>query len=98
MSISSTFFAHLLRQYFCAKKLQSKNVTRKKLHKAFLYKKRACEMLMKLTIEIVLPNFGFTLFSYSHCEDRSLVCVMNKKNICFFQWPSLMTEKGIFIS
>jgi len=29
--ISSTFYEHLLRRYFCAKKMQSQNVTREKL-------------------------------------------------------------------
>jgi len=48
VSISSTFNARLLRQYFCAKKLQSQNVTREKLHEAILYKKFARKMLMKL--------------------------------------------------
>jgi len=49
VSISSTFYAHLLRQYFCANILQSQNVTREKLHKALLYKKFVSKMLMKLT-------------------------------------------------
>jgi len=31
VSISSTFNAHLLRQYFCAKKLQSRDVTKENL-------------------------------------------------------------------
>jgi len=44
VSISSTFYEHLLRQYFYAnisapKKLQSQYVTREKLRKALLYKK-----------------------------------------------------------
>jgi hypothetical protein len=45
-SISSTFYA---RQYSCAKKLQSQNVTREKLCKALLYQKFVRKMLMKLT-------------------------------------------------
>jgi len=49
VSISSTFYAGLLYQYFCTKKLQSQNLTREKLRKALLYKKFAHKMLMKLT-------------------------------------------------
>jgi len=37
VSISSTYSAQLLRQYFCAKKLQSQNVTKEKLLEALLY-------------------------------------------------------------
>jgi hypothetical protein len=48
VSISSTFYTQLLRQYFDAKKLQSQNITREKLHKTLLYEKFACKMLMKL--------------------------------------------------
>jgi hypothetical protein len=39
MLISSTFYERLFADIFCAKKLQSQNVTREKLHKALLYKK-----------------------------------------------------------
>ncbi len=49
MSISSTFYGQILPQYFCAKKLQSQNVTREKLVKSLWYKKRARTMLMKVT-------------------------------------------------
>jgi len=50
MVISSTIYAHVfctkVLSYFC----QSQNVTREKLPKALLYKKKlACKMLMKLT-------------------------------------------------
>jgi len=48
LSNSSTFYPHLFCWYFCAKKLQSQNVTREKLHKTLLYKKFAGKMLMKL--------------------------------------------------
>jgi hypothetical protein len=41
VSIPSTFYAWLLRQYFCAKKLQRQNVSREKLCKALLYEKFA---------------------------------------------------------
>jgi hypothetical protein len=47
VSISSTFYAQLLHQYFGAKNFQSQNGTRKKLHKALLDKKFACKTLMK---------------------------------------------------
>jgi hypothetical protein len=36
---------------FVSKKLQSQNVTRKKLRKALLYEKCALKMLMKLTTQ-----------------------------------------------
>jgi hypothetical protein len=39
----------LLRQCFCAKKLQSQNLTLEMVREALLYKKFACKMLMKLT-------------------------------------------------
>jgi len=54
-SISSAFHAHILRQYFCAKKLHSQNVTREKLCEAHSYKKRSSKMLMKLIP--VLPHY-----------------------------------------
>ncbi len=43
-SISTTFYARLFRQYFCAKKLQSQ-----KLRKALLYEKHARKLMMKST-------------------------------------------------
>jgi hypothetical protein len=46
--MSSTFYEQLLGQFFCAKKLQSQNVTRKKLRKALSYEKFLLKMLMKL--------------------------------------------------
>jgi len=49
VSISSTYYSGLLRQYYCDKKLQSQNVTREKLLEALLYKKFEHKMLMKLT-------------------------------------------------
>ncbi len=48
MSISSTFYAQLLRQYFCTK-LQSQNTCREKLCKAQLNEKVTNKMLVKLT-------------------------------------------------
>jgi len=48
VSILSTFYKCLFCQYFCAKKLQSQNVTREKLHKALLYKNHVRKMMMKL--------------------------------------------------
>jgi len=49
VSISSTFYEQLLRQYSCAKKLQSQTVTREKLHKILSFKEAARKMLVKLT-------------------------------------------------
>jgi len=43
--VSISFYA---RQFFCIKKLQSQNVTREKLCKELLYKKRVIKMLVKL--------------------------------------------------
>jgi len=53
VSISSTFYASLLRQYFCGKKLQSQNITREKLCKALSYKIFLCKMLMKLSTDVL---------------------------------------------
>jgi len=47
VSLSSTFYVHLLRTYFCAKEIQSQNVTREKLLKALSYEKFAHKMMMK---------------------------------------------------
>jgi len=62
-SISSTFYEQLMRQYFCAKKLQSPTVIREKQRKALLYKKGLSKMLMKLTpvvnfIDILWATFA----------------------------------------
>jgi len=45
-SISSTFYEQLLRQYFCARKLQSQTVTREKLCKTLLYEKDKFKQLL----------------------------------------------------
>jgi len=64
VSISSTFDALFLRQYFCIKKLQSQIVTGEKLCEALFYEKFASKMLIKLTpVELILPNFFFSFFS-----------------------------------
>ncbi len=39
VAFSSTFYAQLLHQYFCAKKSQSQSVTEEKLREALLHKK-----------------------------------------------------------
>jgi len=49
VSISSTFYAPHLRQYFSAKKFQSQNIIRETLGKALSFEKFAHKMLMKLT-------------------------------------------------
>ncbi len=54
-SKSSTFYEQLLRQYSCAKKLQSQTVIiviRENLHITLLYKKGIPKMLMKLTRDL----------------------------------------------
>ena len=48
-SISPTFYEQLLRQNPCAKKVQTYNVSTKKLLKTLSYEKAARKMLMKLT-------------------------------------------------
>jgi len=47
--ISPTFYEQFLSQYFCAKKLQSQNVTREKMRNLLQYEKFASKMLIKLT-------------------------------------------------
>jgi len=49
VSISSTFNARILCQYFCAKKLQCQNVTRVNLCKTVSYEKLVHKILMKST-------------------------------------------------
>jgi len=69
VSISSTFYASLLCQYFCAKKLQSWSCAARSL---LLYEKRVRKMLVKLTLGIFncLPSsvylHYFLLFTYSN--------------------------------
>jgi hypothetical protein len=49
-SISPTnYYVQLLRRYFCAKKVQTLNLTTKKLRAKLLYEKAARIMLVKLT-------------------------------------------------
>jgi len=50
VSISSTIYTRLLRQYFCAKKLQSQGEDRAKLLKALWYQKLSNKMLIKSTV------------------------------------------------
>jgi len=47
VSVTPTFYAQFLHQYFCAKKLPRQNVTREKLQETLSYKKTCT--LMKLT-------------------------------------------------
>jgi len=67
VSILSTFYARLLCQYFCAKKMQSLDIIREKLRKSLLYKKMARKMLMKLTEGSSKPHTG-SLFYYIGLE------------------------------
>jgi len=69
MALSSQFnqhfFEQLLCRYFCAKKLQSQLIIRKKLDKALLYKKGAHKMSMKLTqgwTTLIYRPFIYALF------------------------------------
>jgi len=48
MLISPIFYKQLLRRYSFAKKLQRQTIIVEKLHKALLYEKDMCKMLMKL--------------------------------------------------
>jgi len=43
------FHQHFTHQYFCAKKLQSQNVTKEQLRKALSYEKLSHKMLVKST-------------------------------------------------
>jgi hypothetical protein len=49
-------FTNILHKYFCAKKLQSQNLTREKLCKALLYKIFSHKMLMKFLKQIHSVN------------------------------------------
>jgi hypothetical protein len=61
LSISSIFYEQLLRQYYCAQKLQSQTVTREKLGKTLSYNKAARKMMVKLKPGQILLAFGFNL-------------------------------------
>jgi hypothetical protein len=49
-SISPTLYVRLLRQYFCAKKVQTLNLSTKKFHEKLSYKKAMRKMLVKSTL------------------------------------------------
>jgi hypothetical protein len=49
-SISPTYYVQFLHQYFCTKKVQTLNLSTKKLRAKLLYKKAARKMLVKLTL------------------------------------------------
>jgi hypothetical protein len=67
-SISSTFYEQLLRQYFCARKLQSQTVTREKLCKTLLYEKDKLKMLMKLTPRVNFINIFVPKNTEPNCK------------------------------
>ncbi len=48
-SISPTYYVQLLRRYFCAKKVQTLNLSAEKLHAKLSYEISARKMLVKLT-------------------------------------------------
>jgi len=62
------FYQHITHAFcgniFCAKKLQSQNLTREKLHKVLLYKKRTHKMLMKLTPGLNLDCGNIMLYCF----------------------------------
>jgi hypothetical protein len=59
-SISSTFYAQLLHQQSCASKVQTKNVSTKKLQAQLTYLKAAHGTLVKLTRGFFSVIFGET--------------------------------------
>ena len=61
-SISSTFYKQLLRQYSCAKKLQSQTASTKSFRHKIIGAKAARKMLMKLTAVL----FNNTSISFRH--------------------------------
>jgi len=60
---------HVFHQYFCAKKLQSQNVTREKLREALSYEKLSCKMLMKLTPEACVACISSSIRRYFSVAD-----------------------------
>jgi len=63
VSISPTCYGQLLRQYFCAKKLQSQNVSRKRWWR---YWKCSCKMMMKLTTDDQIIKLWFKKLGSCH--------------------------------
>jgi hypothetical protein len=64
VSISSTLYKRLLRQYFCAKKVQALNLSTKKSRPKLLYEKAASKMLVKLTPSVNFINVLRAAFAY----------------------------------
>jgi len=73
----------LLRQYSCAKKLQSKTVTREKLHKTLSYKKGESKMLMKLTPGV---NFINVLMHRFPMHPKSEKKTVKKSSVILYFW------------
>jgi hypothetical protein len=62
VSISPTFYKQHLRSYYYAIKVQTLNVSTKKLHVKLSYEKAECKKLVKLRTESILPKFDFFVF------------------------------------
>jgi len=83
VSFINIYNEQLLRPYSCAKKLQSQNVTREKLHKTLFHKKGDWKMLMKLTPRRVERSARFELLVLPH-ERKSA----SLEKVNFFFWLS----------
>jgi len=69
-SISPKFYEQILQQHSFAKKIQSQNEIREKLHQALLYEKGSSKMLIKLIPDVGLSSFGasVTISVYWTCN------------------------------
>ncbi len=70
-SISPTYYLQLLRRYFCAKKVQTLNLSTKKLCAKLSYEKAARKMLVKLTTgqHLSLPPKESSNLLYLWCSN-----------------------------
>jgi hypothetical protein len=82
LSISSTFYARILRQYFCAKKFQIQNTAFSE--PKISYKKCAHKMQMKLTPELALKklhlNHAFLVLHFNFSKLILIYCKQDKLN------------------
>ncbi len=75
MDLLGQFHQHLhvpFAQYFCAKKLQSQNVTREKLYKALSYKKISSEMLIGSISSMFYKQLSCTQIPNAHKRLKTL--------------------------